>query len=55
MDFCSYCDATISCDETIPPVDDDETWATIALTHMEGCVWIATRNFQEPLINGHVL
>lgn len=42
QEACIYCDE-LSSDLSVPAVDDDEAWKTIALNHAPGCEWVETR------------
>jgi len=53
--YCLWCGAyTVSDDihdAPAPPVDDDEAWDEIAYDHYPNCLWLTTRDWQDPDMN----
>lgn len=47
LEECIYCGYEVEHIETVPTVDDEEQWATMAREHREGCEWIETRAHQR--------
>ncbi len=43
MDRCVFCGATVTVDELVPLLNDEEAWRRIATEHHRDCEWVRTR------------